>query len=191
MSSQMRISVGVVILVLLAGGVVVRFLMSRPVVESPAKLTEMALHASSPDEQEKAAIRLVALASKTHGTGTRNSVQPYLVRLFNESTNPGVRSAAMRGLATIWDYEYVPQMLDLLNDPSPQVRSTAAESVCRLVQVTIDIDANAPVEQRAPAEKKLRDTWEKFKTRSLKSWQKRLEEKDAKPDPSDPKGGHT
>jgi hypothetical protein len=171
----------VAILVLLAGGVAIRFAMSRPAVESPEKLTELALHASTPDEEEKAAVRLEAMASKTHGRGTRNAIQPYLVRMLNESTTPGVRSAAMRGLASIWDYEYVPQMLDLLNDPSPQVRSTAAMSASRLVQATIDYDASAPPEQRAPAEKKLRDTWEKFKTRSLKSWQKRLEEEDAKP----------
>ena len=180
MSSQMRISVGVVILVLLAGGVAVRLVLSRPVVESPEKLTEMALHASTAEEQEQGSARLVALASKTHGTGTRNAVQPYLVRLFNESTNPGVRSAAIRGLATIWDYECVPQMLDALNDPSPQVRANAAESVSRLVEFTTDFDTNAPPENRAPAAKKLHDAWEKFKSRNLKSWQKRLEEKDAK-----------
>ncbi len=122
----------------------------------------------------------MALASKTHGTGTRNAVQPYLVKLFNESTNPGVRSAAMRGLATIWDYECVPQMLETLNDPSPQVRSNAAMSVSGLVQFTTDFDANAPPEKRAAAAAKLRDTWEKFKNRNLKSWQQRLADKDAK-----------
>ena len=180
MSSQMRILVGVAILVLLAGGVAVRHLMSRPTVESPEKLTEMALHAGTAEEQEQASARLVALASKTHGTGTRNSVQPYLVKLFNESTNPGVRSAAMRGLATIWDYECVPQMLDALNDPSPQVRSNAAMSVSGLVQRTTDFDPNAPLDKRAAAAQKLHDIWENFKTHNLKSWQQRLADKDAK-----------
>jgi hypothetical protein len=81
----------------------------------------------------------------------------------------------------------MPQMLDLLNDPSPEVRGTANMSVCRLIEASIDYDAAAPPEKRAAAEKKLRESWEKFKTRTLKSWQKRLEEKDAHP--IDLKGG--
>jgi HEAT repeat protein len=188
MSSQMRILVGVALIVLLTGGVVARFLASRPAAESAEKLTDDALHAATTDAQEQAAARLVALAIKTHGTGTRNVVQPNLVRLLNESTNPPVRSAAMRGLATIWDYDCMPQMLDSLNDPSPQVRSSAAMAAARLVESTTDFDASAPPEKRAPSAKKLRDNWENFKTRTLKSWQQRLAEKD-KSDPTNPKGG--
>jgi hypothetical protein len=93
----------------------------------------------------------------------------------------------MRGLSTIWDYECMPQMLDLLNDPSPEVRGTAAMAAGRLVEATIDFDPSGPPDKRAAAEKKLRSTWDKFKTRTLKSWQKRLEEKDAHP--TDVKGG--
>ena len=70
-------------------------------VESAQELTELALQAGNPEEQERAATRLEALAVKTPGTESRNAVQPFLVRLFNESDNPGVRAAAMRGLAAI------------------------------------------------------------------------------------------
>jgi HEAT repeat protein len=134
------------------------------------------LRAGSPVDQEQAATRLEALACKTRGTESRNAVQPFLVRLLTESGNPGVRSAAMCGLAAIWDYECVPRMLDLLDDPSPQVRNTAAESVAKLIDVRFDV--NAPTDQRASAAKKLREMWNNFQARSLKSWQRRLEEKD-------------
>jgi hypothetical protein len=180
MLSQMRTFVALAVLILLAVIATVRFVTSPQAVESPERLTETALHDPSAERAEKAAVRLEALACKLHCTGTRNAAQPLLVRLVNESALPGVRTAGMRGLATIWDYQCVPQMLDLLDDPSPQVRSTAASVVCKLMDATNDFDARAPAEQRAASAKKLRDFWNLFKGRTLQSWQRRLEEKDAK-----------
>ena len=162
----------------LAAILVVRFFVTRHHDESPQELVELALRAGSPADQEQAATRLEALAGKTPGTESRNAGQPFLVRMLTESDNPGVRAAAMRGLAAIWDYQCVAKMLDLLDDPSPQVRNMAAESVAKLIDVRFD--ANAPTEQRAAAAKKLRGMWENFQARTLKSWQRRLEENDKK-----------
>jgi HEAT repeat protein len=159
--------------------VVVRFLLAGHREESAEELTEMALHAADPVDQEQAATRLEALAVKAPYTGPRNATQPFLARLLKESENPGVRAAGMRALATIWDYECMPTMLDLLQDPSPQVRDMAALSVAKLIDVRLD--ASAPPEQRAAAIKRLRGMWETFQARTLKSWQQRLEAKDKKP----------
>jgi len=148
--------------------------------ETADELTELALHGGSPDEQEQAATRLEALAARSPRTGPRNAAEPYLARLFTESDNPGVRAAAMRGFATIWDYDYVPKMLDLLQDPSPLVRYTAAKSLAALIQVAPRFEANDPAEKRAAAAKELRNKWEQFVVKNLKSWQRRLAEKDAK-----------
>ena len=71
----------------------------------------------------------------------------------------------------------MPKMLDLLQDPSPQIRHTAAQSVAKLIDVRFD--ANAPTEQRAAAVKQLRGMW-KIQERTFKGWQHRLQEKDAK-----------
>ena len=84
----------------------------------------------------------------------------------------------MRGLTVIWDYQCVPKMLDLLQDPSPQVRHAAGQSVAKLMSTEIRFDANAPVEARAAAAKDLRNKWQDFVTKYLKSWQRRLEERD-------------
>jgi HEAT repeat protein len=168
------------ILAFLVVVIAIRFVAKWRHIESAQELTDLALRAGSPFEQEQAATRLEALACKTPGTGTRNSTQPFLVRLLNESDNPGVRAAGMRGLTAIWDYECVPKMLDSLQDPSPQVSRTAAQSVARLISADDQFDTSAPTEKRAAAAKQLRNMWESFQARTLKSWQRRLEEKDAK-----------
>lgn len=164
------------VLGVLAAIVVVRLFLTWHHEESAQELVELALRAGSPVEQEQAATRLEALACRTRGTESRNAAQPFLARMFLESGNPGVRAAAMRGLAAIWDYQCVAKMLDLLDDPSPQVRDTAAESVAKLIDVRFDV--NASTQERAAAAKKLREKWDNFQARTLKSWQRRLEEKD-------------
>ena len=130
---------------LLAAIVAVRFIVNRHHVESAEELTELALRAGSPADQEQAATRLEALADKTPGTESRNAVQSYLIRLLNESNNPGVRAAAMRGLAAIWDYAV----------PAEDARSARGsfaagpllrrhESVAKLIDANPRFDANAP-----------------------------------------------
>jgi hypothetical protein len=164
---------------LLAAILAARFFLNRQPIESPQELTELALRAGSASYQEQAATRLEALADRTPGTESRNPVQPFLVRLLNESDNPGVRAASMRALAAIWDYQCMPKMLSLLEDSSLQVRDTAAQSVAKLIDVRFD--ANASPEQRAKDAKRLVGMWETFQARTLKTWQLRLQEKDAKP----------
>jgi len=144
------------------------------------ELTEAALHGGTPDAQEQAAVRLEALASKTPRTGTRNPIQPLLCRLLNESDNPGVRAAGMRGLAAIWDYECVPKMFELLTDPSPQVCGTAARSLGRLISAEVKFDANAPTEDKAKKVERIREQWTDFDKKFRVRWQRRLEEKDSK-----------
>jgi hypothetical protein len=148
---------------------------------SAQELTELALHAGSAEDQEQAATRLEVLAGKSPHTGTRNPVQPFLGRLLNESENPGVRSASMRGLASIWDYECVPKMLDLLMDPSPQVARTAAQAIGRLISVEAKLDTNAATKDRAAQVQQIREQWQVFDKTHRVPWQRRLEEKDAKP----------
>jgi hypothetical protein len=162
---------------LLAIGVAVRFFLTRHHEESAQELAELALRAGDPADQEQAATRLAALASRTPGTESRNPVQPFLIRVFNESDNPGVRASMMRALAAIWDYDCMPKMLDLLQDPSLQVRDAAAQSVAKLIDVRFDPTASAEV--RSEAVKKLPDKWRNFQDKTLKAWQRRLQADDA------------
>ena len=166
------------VLAVLAAIVAFRFFFSGERIETGQELTEIALGGDSRENQEQAATRLETLAGKTPGTGPRNAVQPFLARLLTESDNPGVRAAAMRALASIWDYDCLPKMLDLVEDPVLQVRDTAAQSVARLIDVRFD--ASASPEARAKAAKGLREKWKRFQAETLKGWQHRLEEKDGK-----------
>ncbi len=170
-----------VLLAVLAGLLLVAvawWWLSREHVESAEDLAQLALAGNSPEAQEQAAARLEALAGRLSKTGTRNAAQPHLSRLLAESKNPGVRAASMRGLASIWDYQNVPAMLDLLDDESSQVRQAAARSIESLISADNTFDANAAPESRRAAAKRLREMWRDFTARSLKSWQQRLETKD-------------
>ena len=113
----------------------------------PRSSPSLALRTGSPNDQAQAAVRLEALAAKSAGRESRNPAQPFLVRLLSESKNPDVRAAAMRGLATIWDYQCVPKMFELLDDSSPQVRQTAARALTRLIEFDAHFEANAPAQQ--------------------------------------------
>jgi hypothetical protein len=175
---SVKILVAALVVLLLV--VVAHLWARRQHVESPDELAQLALKDGDPAEQEKAAIRLEALAGKLPKTGTRNEAQPHLARVLAESKNPGVRAAAMRGLAGIWDYECVPAMLDALDDESPQVRRAAAGALEALIQAEHTFDAGGNPEGRKAAAQRLRGMWNTFKIRNLKIWQKRLEDKDAK-----------
>jgi hypothetical protein len=145
--------------------------------ESPKELAEQAL-AGTPEKQELAAAGLERVAGKFDKTGKRNPAQEYLAQVLLESKNPGVRAACMRGLATIWDYECVPAMLDALDDESPQVRSTAAAAVQTLLGVDCHFQADDPPEIRQEAVRLLRNHWKNFSEKKRQRWEERLEEKD-------------
>ena len=167
------------VLGLLAVIVAVYYLSSRKHVETPEELTNLALNGPTAEGQEQAATRLEARASTLPKHGPRNAAQPYLKRLVLESDNPGVRAAALRGLASIWDYECVDQMFKLLEDPAPLVRYTASRSIAKLMDAEIHFDINSSPGQRAEAAKRLTEQWQTFSKAALPRWQKRLEEKDA------------
>ena len=149
-------------------------------VESPAELARQALGADSSEKQQQVAVKLQMRAASLPHTGTRNEIQPYLKSVFEESNNPEVRIACMRGFATIWDYECVPAMLDLLDDKSLPVSSMAANTLLKLMGVLPSFNPSEPPEKRQEAVERIRGMWKIFSASKLKVWQRRLAEKDAK-----------
>jgi hypothetical protein len=171
------------VLALLLAVVGARFWWTWQRAESLEEMTHAALEGSDPqdaDYQEKAAARLVMRAGQLPKTGPRNAAQPYLTRLLMESKNPAVRAEGMRGLSQIRDYQSVPTMLELLNDPSPQVRRAAGLAIEGLIQAARKFNADATPEERKKEIEQLRAMWKQFNERTLKGWQKRLEAVDAK-----------
>ncbi|MEI8372042.1 MAG: HEAT repeat domain-containing protein [Planctomycetota bacterium] len=179
-NKRLPLLVGLLV-VLLAAALVWRWQRGQtPKMESPAELARQALNADSPEKQRQVAVKLQMRAASLPYTGTRNEAQPYLKSVFEESKNPEVRIACMHGFATLWDYECVPTMLDLMDDPSLPVSSMAANTLLKLMGVLPSFNPNAPPEKRKAATVRIREMWKIFSASKLKVWQKRLAEKDAK-----------
>lgn len=149
---------------------------------SPAELAQKALEAASPEEQELAAVELAQLASDNEQKPPlREEAREHLRRVLAESQSPPVRLACIRGLASEWDYQSMPALLDALDDESELVRSDAAMAVERMMSVTLKgfgYQYNDPPAKRAPAIKRIRQDWEKKRDSPIFiKWRKRLKEK--------------
>ena len=131
----------------LLAAIVVVVSSSTGITKVSPELTELAFRPAAPPTRSRRPRGWRPLPARRPARGRETPCQPFLARLLNESDNPGVRAAAMRGLASIWDYDCMPKMLDLVEDPVLQVRDTAAQSVARLIDVRFD--ASASPEARA------------------------------------------
>ena len=94
--------------------------------EVPAgPLGEVALHHSNPDARCNAALALSALAALPAKAG---EVRPFLRKLL-ESEDARIRVHALRGYLHISQEKDLPDLLPLLHDPVPLVRSAAVLAV--------------------------------------------------------------
>ena len=149
---------------------------------SPAELAQKALEAASEEEQELAAVELAQLASdKELGPQLREEAREHLRRVLAETQSLPVRSACIRGLASEWDYQSMPALLDALDDESEVVRSDAAMAVQRMMSVNLKgfgYQYDDPPARRAPAIKRIREDWDKKRDSPIFiKWRKRLKEK--------------
>jgi hypothetical protein len=165
-----------------------QYFASRETLDSPEELAAQALGGSKPEEQELACARLVALAAKLNKLESRNPAREPLVQVYKESKRASVRATALQGLASIWDYDSMPLMLDALDDESIEVRSAAGQAVTRLLSLDpAEFNAVATPEDRQVSAKGLRARWEDFHKKpnkngltALQIWKERLSEYDKK-----------
>lgn len=161
---------------------------SHEKLESPEVLARQALSAASLEEQERACARLVVVAGKLHKSGTRNPAREPLLQVFKESQSPTVRVAAIRGLASLWDYDSMETMFQALGDQSTEVQAAAKQMIVNLL--CLDPRRFPPAvsaEQRQAQAKELRARWEDFLRvpkrggpSVLEAWQQRLAARDEK-----------
>ena len=148
----------------------------------PAELAQKALEAASDEEQELAAVELAQLASDNEQKPQlREEAREHLRRVLAESQSAAVRLACIRGLASEWDYQSMPVLLDALDDESDLIRGDAAMAVERMMSVDLQgfgYQYNDPPAKREAASKRLRAHWEEWrKSENYKSWQERLKKK--------------
>jgi hypothetical protein len=143
-----------------------RWIFSAPPPKSPEELAQIALTASTPQEQEKAAVELAPLG--------HSAVEP-MVRVLSESRTPEVRAVMIQGLAVERDFDSMPAFLNALDDESVLVRTRAAGAVQRLLQIDVGYRADAPREKRLEKIKVFREDWEKMRvTPGLRKFREKL-----------------
>jgi hypothetical protein len=163
MEQQLRIVAGVLVAVV-AAFYAWKYFAAGETSDSPEGLARQALGASNPEEQELACAHLVVLAAKLNKPESPNPAREQLIQVFKESKVPSVRATALRGLASIWDYDSMPLMLDALGDESIEVRATAGQAVAHLLSLDPTLfDAAATSENRQAAVQGLRDRWQDLK----------------------------
>ena len=146
---------------------------------SPDELAQQALKAASPDEQELAAVALAQLANDDElKPQFREKAKQHLRTVLAESPAAPVRAACIQGLASQWDYESMPALLDALDDESSVVRSRAGVAVERMMSVDFGFRHDDPPAMRQDTAKRLRGHWETWReSANFENWTKRLKEK--------------
>jgi hypothetical protein len=186
MGQQLKIAAGVLLL-----AVVVCYAWwywpAHEKLESPEVLARQALSAASLEDQERACARLVVVADTLHKSGPRNPAREPLLQVFKESKSPTVRVTAIRGLASLWDYDSMEAMFEALGDPSPEVRMAAKQTIVSLLCLDRrDFPPVSSAEERQAQAQVLRARWEDFRKTNksghslLVDWQADLAERDSK-----------
>jgi HEAT repeat protein len=124
---------------------------------TPEQLVEQALTGDTPLIQQQAATALVA---HQHATA------PQLRQVLKEARHPDVRAAAAQGLGDVQDFQSVPELLRLCDDPAPLVRGRAGAAVTSIIGMDFFFKAEDPPDQRKAAIESMRRAYEQMR-RSL------------------------
>jgi HEAT repeat protein len=135
---------------------------------SPEKLAEQALNGATVVERAEAAILLADCGY---------TAVEQLRRVLRESDTPEVRAACINGLGLVRDYESMDLFVELLEDESLVVRSSAGSVVPGMITGHVPkftYLADDPVETRQKAIESLRQAWEELRDSPLLNRYKRL-----------------
>jgi HEAT repeat protein len=122
---------------------------------TPEQLAEQALAGDNPIVQQRAATQL---------SGYRHAeAAPPLRQVLKEARHPDVRAAAAQGLGDVQDFQSVPELLRLCDDPSPLVRGRAGAAVTNIIGMDFFFNANDPPEKRKAVIESMRRAYEQMR----------------------------
>ena len=108
------------VLLLTAAGALAWVYWPEPSRATPDQLVEQALGGDNPVAQSTATMQLAE---------PQHNAAPQLRQVLREASHPDVRAAAAQGLGDVQDFQSVPELLRLCDDPSPLVRGRAGAAV--------------------------------------------------------------
>ncbi len=121
---------------------------------SAEELSQDALQGGTPQVRERAALDLAR-----HGERGR----VYLRKVLAESKSPEVKTAVIQGLSAVRDFESMPRLLTMLDDPSEQVRANAGAAAARILGAEYPYVATDPPEKRAAVIQAIKRAYEVMK----------------------------
>jgi len=151
-----------------------RWMFSGPPRQSPEELAQIALTASTPQEQQSEAVELGGQPDQRgqrRGAEQQQSAAVELVQLgaralpqmrqvFHESQSTEMRAQMILGLAQQWDLDSMPAFLAAMDDPSPLIRGRAEMAVKKILTDVGDYRADDPPEKRRQALQAVRRNWD-------------------------------
>ena len=121
---------------------------------TPEQLAQQALSGDNPIVQQMAASQL---------SNHRHAAAPQLRQVLKEARHPDVRAAAAQGLGDVQDFQSVPELLRLCDDPSPLVRGRAGAAVTNIIGMDFFFKADDPPEQRKAVIESMRRAYEQMR----------------------------
>ena len=128
-----------IILLLTAAGALAWVYWPEPSRATPEQLVEQALSGDNPVAQSMATMQLAE---------PQHNAAPQLRQVLREASHPDVRAAAAQGLGDVQDFQSVPELLRLCDDPSPLVRGRAGAAVTNIIGMDFFFKADDPPKQR-------------------------------------------
>ena len=125
-----------------------------PRASTPEQLAEQALSGDNPVIQQQAA------ATLAH---PQFAAVPQLRQVLKEARHPDVRAAAAQGLGDVQDFQSVPELLRLCDDPSPLVRGRAGAAVTNIIGMDFFFKAEDPPKERAAAIESMRRAYDQMR----------------------------
>jgi HEAT repeat protein len=122
--------------------------------KTPEQLAQQALTGDNPIAQQLAAAQL---------SNHRQAAAPQLRQVLKQASNPDVRAAAAQGLGDVQDFQSVPELLRLCDDPSPLVRGRAGAAVTNIIGMDFFFKADDPPEKRKAIVESMRRAYDQMR----------------------------
>lgn len=88
-------------------------------------------------------------------------------RIAHEARDDSVRAMAFSRLASLWDYEAMPLLLETLDADSPALRRSAAKALAKLLGRDHHFPVNGTPKERGDARDRIVKDWDKYKDSKL------------------------
>jgi HEAT repeat protein len=119
---------------------------------TPEQLVEQALNAEHPFHRTQAAAQL-----------SNQGAAPQLRYVLSKTREPELRATTAQALGDLEDFQSVPELLRMCEDPSPLVRGRSGAAVTKIIGMDFLFQSDDPPDQRSKAVASMRRAYEQMR----------------------------